>query len=411
MNALPPTEDSEPSSPTTRSLDAAPVRRVLARWLVPAGILSGLGAIGLFWLAHHGETRAASAAEPPDVPRIEGSNIVFSRGFAERAGVRLAKVARAPLVPVVHAIGTVDFDPTHVAAVGARLKGLVTRVSKFEGDSVDAGTVLAVIESAELGEAQASVSTLQAEKYAADSNLERERGLAERNLSTAREAEVAAVEAKRYEHLLGAARQKVQALVGAGARPQRLGAHELLSPLKGTVVERSVTPGQAVEGELVAFRVANLDHLWAELEVFERNLGLVALGDRVELSPLAAPKEVFEGRVARIGAVIDGETRSAPLRVEIDNYDRRLRAGQAVNARIHASASGSSARTLVPASALTLVDGQPTLFVAKGVGRVHATGVELGQSNGNETEVVTGVAPGDEVVSEGVFALKSELFR
>jgi cobalt-zinc-cadmium efflux system membrane fusion protein len=410
MNARPPTEDSEPSSPTTRSLDAVPARRVLLRWLVPAGFLAALGAFALFWFAH-GEKRAASPAEPPDVPRLEGSNIVFSRAFAERAGVRLAKVTRAPLVPIVHAIGSVDFDPAHVAAIGVRLKGLVTRVSKFEGDSVEPGTVLAVIESAELGEAQASVSTLQAEKEAADSNRERERGLVGRNLSTAREAEVAAVEAERYEHLLGAARQRVQALVGAGARPRPLGAHELRSPLKGTVVERSVSPGQAVEGELVAFRVANLDHLWVELEVFERNLGLVALGDRVELSPLAAPKEAFEGRVARIGAVIDGETRSAPLRVEIDNHDRRLRAGQAVNARIHASASGSHERTLVPASALTLVDGQPTVFVAQGVGRVHATSVELGQSNGNETEVVAGVTPDEEVVSDGVFALKSELFR
>jgi cobalt-zinc-cadmium efflux system membrane fusion protein len=406
-----PIEDSEPSSPTTRSLAAAPGRRLLRRWLVRAGIGGVVAAIGLFWLAHHGQTRAAPAPEPPDAPRIEGADIVFSRAFAERAGVRLAKVVRAPLVPVVHAVGTVDFDPTHVAAIGARLRGLVTRVSKFEGDSVEPGTVLAVIESAELGEAQASVSTLQAEKHAADSNLERERGLVERNLSTAREAEVAAVEAERYEHLLDAARQKVQALVGAGARPQRLGAHELVSPIKGTVVERSVTPGQTVEGGLVAFRVANLDHLWAELEVFERHLALVALGDRVDLSPLAAPKETFEGRVARIGAVIDGETRSAPLRIEIDNFDRRLRAGQAVNARIHATAGGTRERTLVPASALTLVDGQPTLFVSKGEGRVHATTVELGQSNGAQTEVVAGVGQGDQVVSDGVFALKSELFR
>ena len=64
------------------------------------------------------------------------------------------------LEPVVSAVGAVDFDPEHVATIGARLRGLVSRVVRFEGDVVEKGTLLAVIESPELGEAQASVTLL-----------------------------------------------------------------------------------------------------------------------------------------------------------------------------------------------------------------------------------------------------------
>src|SRR6187399_3313910 len=279
------------------------------RWLVAAVPLLTLGGAATLLALKDAEGSAAAATRPPDVPRVEGGSIVYSAAFAERAGIRLAPATQAKLVPVITAVGTIDFNPEHVAAVGARLKGLVTRVTKFEGDSVDSGTVLAVIESAELGEAQASVSTLEAEKLAADRNLERENALADKKLSTAREAEVG----------------------GTGSRARRLGSHELRSPLKGTVVARNVAPGQAVEGEIVAFRIANLEHLWVEIDVFEKNLGVLALGDRVELSPLAAPSEAFEGRVARISSVIDTNTRSAPVRVELENKDRKLRAGQAVN--------------------------------------------------------------------------------
>jgi len=388
------------------------VRRPRWRWLALGAPLLTLSVAGVLWALKDSERSAAAATRPADVPRVEGASITFSKAFAERAGIKLAPAVRAELVPLINAVGTLDFNPEHVAAVGARLKGLVTQVSKFEGDSVEPGTVLALIESGELGEAQAAVSTLEAEKLAADRNLTRERALADKRLSTAREAEVAEVEAERYDHLLGAARQKVSALTGGvGSRSRRLGSHELRSPMKGTVVARNVAPGQAIEGDVVAFRVANVEHLWVEIEVFEKNLGVLGLGDRVELSPLAAPAETFEGRVARIGAVIDTATRSAPVRVEIENKTGRLRAGQAVNATLHGSAGGARERTLVPTTALTFVDGKPTLFVASGAHRVRVASVDIGATNGAQTEVVKGLSPGEQVVAEGVFALKSELFR
>jgi cobalt-zinc-cadmium efflux system membrane fusion protein len=394
--------------PTAHSVNPGSGRK---RRLLLVGA-AGVAVAGfLVWALGGSHGHTASPAAALDTPRVEGQDIRYSKSFAERSGIKLAPVVSANLVPVINAVGTIEFDPLHVATVGARLRGLVTRVAKFEGDSVDAGTLLAVIESPDLGDAQANVNTLQAEKVAADLNLKRERELVEKRLSTAREGEVAAAEAERYGHLLAAARQRVAAIAGLGSSSTRLGEHELRSPLKGTVVECKLAPGQAVGGDFVAFRVANTESLWVGVDVFEKNIGLVKVGDRVDLSPLATPGTTFEGRVARVGAVIDPQTHSASVRVEIDNKDGRLRAGQAVEARIHGTALGELPSTLVPTTAITFVDGKPTAFLATGEGVVRAVSIETGFNDGIRTAVKGGVSPGQSVVSEGIFALKSELFR
>jgi cobalt-zinc-cadmium efflux system membrane fusion protein len=346
------------------------------------------------------------------VPRVEGDRIRFSDSFARRASIHTEPVQVQKLVPLVEAVGTIEFNAEHVAAVGARIRGLISRVNKFEGDTVKAGEMLARAESAELGEAQARVSTLEAEREAAQINAEREAKLATRNLTTAREVEMASTEARKVTLLLQAAKQKVSAL-GGSERPgaQLLGFHDLRSPIAGTVVERNVAPGQFIEGEVVAFKIANLDHLWIELDVFERNLYRIQVGDPAELKPLSGSLQVLEGKVAKVASNIDPETHSAKVRIEVENHDGRLRVGQAVKAMIHSSGGNLEPRPLVPNEAITFVDGKPRVFVMMSPNVVRVARVELGANDGKETEITNGLAESDQVVTDGAFALKSELFR
>lgn len=348
----------------------------------------------------------------PDTPHIEAERITFSDAYAKRAGIVFEQVKVADLVPVVSVVGTAELNAEHVAAVGVRLRGLVSRVNEFEGDIVEVGTPLARIESAELGEAQAAVGMLAAEREAAEVNARRESTLAAGHLTTAREVETAAVEARKFNLLLGAAQQKVAALGGrVESSMGRLGVHEMRSPIKGTVVERHVAPGQFVEGHLVAFKIANLDYLWIELDVFERNLSRIRVGDRTELTPLAGGFEPLEGRVAKIGAQIDPETHSAKVRIEVENRDHRLRVGQAVKAHIHSSGGPPALRPTIPSRAITFVDGKPTVFVRAGSSSVRVVSVSTGDSDGASTEILSGITGEEQIVTDGAFALKSELFR
>lgn len=395
------------SVPTPPATTAAPRSRK-ALWLLLGALVVGGGGA---WLLLR---RGAAAPEPhaaitADVPRAKGDRIAFSPAFAARAQIQVTEVKEERLQPAISLVGTVDFDAEYVAAIGTRLRGLVSRVDKFEGDSVKAGESLALVESAELGEAQAAVSMLQAEHEAAEINAKREASLAEGKLTTAREVEVANVDARRAALKLKAAQQKVAALGGTGTSSE-LGSRVVRSPIAGTVVERNVAPGQFVEGELVAFKVANLEHLWIELDVFERNLAHVHVGDRAELKPLTGGAAVLQGTVAKVASTIDPETHSATVRIEVSNRDRKLRVGQAVKATLH-STGVDKAHPVVPTSAITFVDGKPTVFVSTGPGEVVVTRVMPGANDSSRTEVVSGLKAGDRVVTSGVFALKSELFR
>jgi cobalt-zinc-cadmium efflux system membrane fusion protein len=386
----------------------APPRRSRKRLaLVLGGLIVVGGGAALFLRGGKAgpEPRPAATA---DVPRAKGDRITYSPAFATRAQIQVTEVKEELLQPAISLVGTVDFNASHVAAIGTRLRGLVSRVDKYEGDSVKAGESLALVQSAELGEAQAAVSMLQAEYEAAEINAKREAALAERKLTTAREVEVASVEARKSALKLEAARQKVAALGGAGSGSE-LGSRIVRSPIAGTVVERNVAPGQFVDGDLVAFKVADLEHLWIELDVFERNLPHVHVGDRAELKPLTGGA-ALQGTVAKVASTINPETHSAIVRIEVSNRDRKLRVGQAVKATLHSSGTGQ-AHPVVPTSAITFVDGKPTVFVATGPGEVAVTRVMLGANDSARTEILSGLKAGDRVVTGGVFSLKSELFR
>lgn len=353
--------------------------------------------------------------EPSDAPTTDGHVIVLTPTYRQRIGLETVPVRQAPLAPVVKAIGTVTFDPEYVAAVGTRLKGLVRNVVRFEGDVVKKGDLLAEIDSPELGSAQASVLMYRAQAKAAEKNQAREQDLASRGLTTAREVEDASATLEEYRAKLGAAEQQVSALgggrIGDGKGAGAIGAHQLRSPLDGTVVERYVSAGQSVESHLTAFRVANLDHLWVELAVFERNLPGIKKGDRVEIQPLSSVDAPILGQVAHVGDQIDPTTRTADVRVVVNNKDRELRSGQAVSAKIQASGAQRAAVAQVPLQAITYVDGKPTVFVAETDLRIVVTPVELGDADGEDRHVISGLSIGQKVVTGGVFALKSELFR
>ncbi|RYZ07564.1 MAG: efflux RND transporter periplasmic adaptor subunit [Myxococcales bacterium] len=397
-----------PSSVPTpaKPASAAPRRSRKRLGFVLGGALVIAG--GVLLLRRGGAEPQPPPAATADVPRAKGDHISYSPAFAARAQIEVTEVQEARLEPAISLVGTVDFDAEYVAAIGTRLRGLVSRVEKFEGDSVKAGEALALVQSAELGEAQAAVSMLQADYEAAEINAKREAALSERKLTTAREMEVATVEARKAALKLKAAQQKVAALGGLGAGSE-LGSRIVRSPIAGTVVERNVSPGQFVDGELVAFKVANLEHLWIELDVFERNLPHVRVGDRAELRPLTGGV-ALQGTVAKVASTIDPETHSAIVRIEVPNRDRQLRIGQAVKATLHSSGT-EQARPVVPTSAITFVDGKPTVFVAVGPGEVVVTRVMPGANDSARTEILSGVKAGDRVVTSGVFALKSELFR
>jgi membrane fusion protein, heavy metal efflux system len=383
------------------------VRSIRHTGLVLAVVaVSAIGA--LYW----SRSQSAVSAEPKqpirDVPYLDGPSIRYSADFAKRAQLDFTAVVRSQLAPVVSVTATVAFDPERMASVGARIAGRVRILYKLEGDSVAAGDVLAEIESAELGQAQAAVVSARAHAEAANANEKREKELAEAKISSNREAELATAQAAAARADLLAAEQRVRALGGtADGEP---GVLKLKSPIGGKVIERNVSRGQSVEATYTAYRVADLTRVWVQLAVFERQLAAVKRGDGVDLYTENEPARPVRGSVAYVGDVVDEATRTAPVRVVVDRPEMPLRPGQSVRAQIHTSAPVSGS-LVVPREAVTSVDGKPTVFVAKDALSVQPLQVTAGGQDGQRIEILSGLNECDRVAVAGVFALKSEIFR
>jgi cobalt-zinc-cadmium efflux system membrane fusion protein len=355
------------------------------------------------------EASEAKAEVAPELPYFEGEVIRLPPAFAERIGLKTTASAVTEISPVVHVTGVLEFDEQRIAAVGSRISGRVREVKVIEGTKVEPGDVLATMESAELGKAQAEIFSVKARAQYADTDERRKKQLLKEGIASKRAVELALQESSVTDAELRAAKQRVKALggaVGDGA----LGLMSLTSPITGDVVKVHVFRGQAVEPSYTAFTIADRSTLWVRLAVFEGEVTNIRPGDQVEISTQVTPDDVLTGTVTFISSVLDPVTRSAEVRVIVPNEAGKLRVGQAVNARIRPSASVKQA-LCVPRAALLQVDGKSTIFVATGDGGVVPRPVELGVESRDFVEIKSGLTAGEQVVTEGVFALKSELFR
>jgi cobalt-zinc-cadmium efflux system membrane fusion protein len=286
----------------------------------------------------------------------------------------------------------------------------VRQILKFEGDEVRAGDVLAEIESPELGRAQSELLKAHANEEAAAANQVREERLAEAHISSLRDAQAAraAAVSARAERI--AAEQAVRTLGGSTDTSGELGVVQLRTPINGRVISSKLTRGKSLESAEPPFLVSDLGRVWLRLDVFEHDLAAVRAGDAVEVARQADLTRVSRGRVTRTGEVINPQTHSAEVWVEVENADRWLRPGESVAARIRGTGDGRKWPT-VPAEAIVTVDGRPTVVVASGDDAVQIRPVTLGTTGEKHTAVVSGLQEGERVVVSGAFALKSEIFR
>jgi membrane fusion protein, heavy metal efflux system len=352
---------------------------------------------------------ATDAGAATDVPKLVGNSIRFSSEFASRSNLHPVDVKEKELSPTIEVTGSVDFDPRHVALVGVRIGGRVRGLFKYEGDTVAAGEALAEIESAELGQAQAEVTKQKARLNAALAHEQRESSLAEARVTSQRDSELAKMEAVATRAELAAAEQTLHAM-GGDTSGTEAGIMRLRTPIAGEVVSPSLHRGAVVDASTLLFRIANLEHLWVEFTVFEQELPAIRVGDKAQIIASPGGSEPLTGKIDHVGRVLEESSRSARVRVVVDNTNGRLRPGQSV--RGHILASGPKATwSVVPLESVIRIDGKSTVFVWQDDNSVEIRPVKVGPRDHESAAIIEGVGPNERVAGGSVFALKSEIFR
>lgn len=334
----------------------------------------------------------------------------------DSTALRLAEIQVSPAVGVgaggLIANGTITYDANHVSVVAPRVEGRVTELRADLGQAVNAGAVLAMIDSREVAQTRGEVERARAAVEVTQNNYEREKRLYEQSISSQKEM----LEAQgAYKTALADYNGAMAQMSGLGAGTGQGGVYGLTSSLSGIVVDRNAMPGQVVGPSTNLFTVADLHHVWITVDVYESDVARVHQGAPVVVSPRALPNETFQGRVTYAGGVIDTASRTLKVRVEVDNTALRLRPGMFAQVQIQTpgSVSRPGSGAVAPQLAVQDLNGKTVVFVPTGApGRFVARQVVVGSRVGSGVVTITaGLRAGDMIVTKGAFQLKAELTK
>ncbi len=320
--------------------------------------------------------------------------------------------------------GEVELDLTGVVEISSAGSGRVQEIRHVLGDRVQASDVLAVVQSAEVGRAQADYLEARAKRDLARQTHEREARLFEQKISSEADFLVARQQLAAAEATVSATRKRleifgfnaaqIEAFAGTDTAAD-FGRLILTVPVGGTIIEQNVVRGQLVDPADALFRIADLTRVWVWCHVYESDIA--ALHERMasnsqleaEVHAKAFPGETFKGSVDMVEPRLDRDTRTLRVRLSVPNPQGKLKTGMFVT--VFLGGRRGEPVVHVPETALLSDDGKHFVFVKLGEEFWLRRDVTVGTTGNGDVEVLAGLNEGDIVATRGAFMFKSEVLK
>jgi membrane fusion protein, heavy metal efflux system len=372
-------------------------------WLLAAGLVLGAA----FPVIAHDEKKAAPEGHDDALVKLTERQVDAGKfAVTEVGGGVLSKRITVP--------GSIVPSGDHIARVAVRLLGTVSELRKRLGDPVEAGEVVAVIESREVADAKSEylgarlVFELQQTLFNRSTRLFEGKVLSENDFLRARttfeDARVKIETARQKLFALSLTAEQIDALPQQPVETLRR--QELRAPIAGRVAERRVELGSLVgrEGqESELFVIADLSVVWADLSVSPSDLSAIHEGQKISLTGRG---ESSPATIMFVSPLLDKETRAARVVASVDNAARKWWPGSFVTAEI--PTDETPAAIVVPKTALQTIKGDTAVFVRAANG-FEARKVSVGRQDSRLVEVTEGLAAGERVATANTFVLKAEL--
>ena len=358
---------------------STPASRAAARYSVTVGA-PGLRELG----GGDGGSAVAATASEPAVVRIDAAR-------RQEIGVTTDVVRRQTLRIPVRAVGRVVVDETKLNDVTVKYAGYIGRLYVDRpGQAVRRGQALFTLYSPELFAAQ--------QEYLIALRSQREA----RGTGAPDRADDLVTAARQRLRLWDLQPGQIDQLARTGKPIEEV---PILSPAAGVVVEKDVVAGGAVAPGMKLFRLAGLDTVWVEAEVYESDLPLLHVGDSAEVTFPYLPGKSMRGTIGFVYPYLDATSRTGRVRIELENPGLELKPDMFANVVL---AKNLGERLTVPVDAVLNTGDKSFVFVDLGDGRLTPRRVVVGRTAGDQVEVVEGLREGETIVTSGNFLVAAE---
>jgi len=325
------------------------------------------------------------------IPVYEGeqdddSSVKVSAGKLQKAGVQTELAERRTLNTKVRAPGIVQEDERRKSVVSLRFEGFIDSVENVTtGTHVHKGQPLMRIYGPNLSSAAA--------EYLSALNARTGAGISDQALKGAR---------RRLENL-----DAPEKFIADLERTREIPAYvSWPAPQDGEIVERNAVNGMRAAPGDILFRIASHDLVWVIVDVAERDLSLISVGQKVTVRPRAYPDRPFIGKITLIYPHLMAETRTGRIRIELPNPDEALRPDMYADVEI---ATGTDAPVVTVSSSAVIDSGERQIVLLdKGDGRFEPREVKLGRRGAGRVEIKEGLAENDKVVVSANFLIDAE---
>jgi membrane fusion protein, heavy metal efflux system len=220
-------------------------------------------------------------------------------------------------------------------------------------------------------------------------------------------AKTALLAAERNLHVLGTSEKEIRNLKDGKSQDFKVAQVEILAPITGKVIEKHITLGEMLRKDAKVFVLADLSSVYVNLSVYQKDMPLIRKGLNVIIS---TDKDVTKamGKISYVRSIVGEQTRTALARVVLPNPKGLWRPGMFITGRV--TAGEVSVPLAVPKTALEQIEGQTVIFIKTNEG-FHPQPVTTGRASKTHVEIISGIKPGQQYVTQGGFTLKAQLAK
>jgi Cu(I)/Ag(I) efflux system membrane fusion protein len=340
-----------------------------------------------------------------------GNRITMSENARKLAEIQTTRVIRKKVEKEILLSGKIDYDETNVYHISAWTGGRLDKLyADYTGLEVKKGDPLVEIYSPELFSVQQELIQIkqQYDIYKGQNN------------KLAKSSKITLEATREKLRLLGLKDNQIKQLENNSIPQKNI---TIPSPSSGVIIKKSFDEGMYVKTGMAIYEVADLSQLWVMLYAYEKDLPFIQLGQKVEMKIKALPDESIIGRVDFISPIINEQTRSCKIRINIDNRQGKLKPGMFVQAKIHAKIDSNGKIVnpnkkhknypiVIPASAPLITGKRAVVFVRltdKDEPTYETREIILGPAAGGYYIVLKGLKEGEYVVTSGNFKIDSAM--